>query len=233
MSNNLNYDAPASGSPVATEDISSRHYQVMKLGMGATGVHQGDLAFGQATKALSVPVTVASDQEVPMLNRYGKKATYCASTNGVVTMDTAANTTSSLACLWHPSSSNKTVYLQRITVNFYGGSGGEFTVRLARITSDPSASGQTVRPASGADPATTCTFQNGPFTPVRETGDHATYGFAGNDAKQIDLLPILEGKGWICRSGQAEGWEVRSVAGSGALTTTPRFTVSYSWTEED
>lgn len=49
------------GTDIATDDIGSVHYQVVKLGVGAANAVDGHLDFGQAAMAASLPVALASD----------------------------------------------------------------------------------------------------------------------------------------------------------------------------
>jgi hypothetical protein len=51
-----------SGTTVATDDISSVHYQVIKLGLGADGALDTLVDSGQQAMSASVPVVIASDQ---------------------------------------------------------------------------------------------------------------------------------------------------------------------------
>lgn len=50
-----------SGTPIAADSISGSYHQRVKLSVGADG-EASDLDFGQATKANSLPVAIASDQ---------------------------------------------------------------------------------------------------------------------------------------------------------------------------
>ena len=53
---------PGSGATLASDLISSLHYQRVKIALGADGAYDMDLDSGQQTKANSMPVTMASDQ---------------------------------------------------------------------------------------------------------------------------------------------------------------------------
>lgn len=55
---------PAGGTQIATDEISGKHYQRVKVVLGADGAADMDVDSGQQTKANSVPVTLASDQIV-------------------------------------------------------------------------------------------------------------------------------------------------------------------------
>jgi hypothetical protein len=59
---------PGSGATVATDEVNiggaNVHVQRIKVVLGTDGVYQRDLATGQATRADSLPVTIASDQGV-------------------------------------------------------------------------------------------------------------------------------------------------------------------------
>jgi hypothetical protein len=52
---------PGTGATVATDDISSVHYQVVKLGLGADGSLDNLVDSGQQLMAASVPVVLASN----------------------------------------------------------------------------------------------------------------------------------------------------------------------------
>lgn len=64
MADNVNI-TPGSGATVAADLINDVYYQRIKLGVGADGTAT-DLDFGQAAMAASLPVVVASDQNVPI-----------------------------------------------------------------------------------------------------------------------------------------------------------------------
>jgi hypothetical protein len=58
---------PPSGTVIATDDVGSAHYQVIKLGLGAANAVDMHLDSGQQTMANSVPVAMASNQsDVPI-----------------------------------------------------------------------------------------------------------------------------------------------------------------------
>lgn len=61
MADNVEITA-GSGVTIATDDVGSAHYQVIKIGVGAANAVDGHLDFGQTTKSASLPVTLASDQ---------------------------------------------------------------------------------------------------------------------------------------------------------------------------
>lgn len=56
-----NVTLPGVGLDVATDEVGGKHYQRVKIGIGADGA-AADLAFGQAAMAASLPVVVASNQ---------------------------------------------------------------------------------------------------------------------------------------------------------------------------
>lgn len=61
MADNVNV-TPGTGATIAADDVAGILYQRVKIGLGADG-SASDLAPGQVSKANSVPVTLASDQE--------------------------------------------------------------------------------------------------------------------------------------------------------------------------
>lgn len=62
MADNMNV-TPGSGKTIAADDVGGALHQRVKLSVGADG-SATDLAFGQAVKAASLPVTIASDETV-------------------------------------------------------------------------------------------------------------------------------------------------------------------------
>ncbi len=61
-----------SGTDVATDDIGSVHYQIVKIGVGAANAVDGHLDFGQGAMAASLPVVLASDQTaIPVTDNAG------------------------------------------------------------------------------------------------------------------------------------------------------------------
>jgi hypothetical protein len=59
---NVNPGNAVDAVPVATDEIGGKHYQRIKIGVGADG-SAADLDYGQETKAGSLPVVLASDQD--------------------------------------------------------------------------------------------------------------------------------------------------------------------------
>lgn len=166
-----------------------------------------------------------------------KKPTYYGSSNGVISMNPTANASTSLAYLWHDSSVSKKFCLQKIMVSFYGGSAGEFQLRLARITAQPGDPGDTlksVHPQSAQDASSNAEFRVGVVDPpTRQSGDFITIGYDATDKKDFTLYDVLDNRGFTCHSGVDEGWELRAVAGSSNIGQSPRFTATFSWIEED
>lgn len=62
MADNVEITA-GSGTTVAADDISSVWFQRVKIAVGADGAHDGDLDYGQAAAAASIPVVLASDTD--------------------------------------------------------------------------------------------------------------------------------------------------------------------------
>jgi hypothetical protein len=62
MADNMSV-TPGRGATIATDEISGKHYQRVKVGVGADG-QATDLAFGQGDKAHSLPVTIASNDDL-------------------------------------------------------------------------------------------------------------------------------------------------------------------------
>lgn len=255
MTNRLNYTEPGTGKAVSTEEqtIESviQHLQRVKLGLGVTGGYQNDLSYGQAVAGSSLPVVVSSDQVAtavvsptgadpgikirsvgPIGNNLGQKATYMSSTSGSIVMSTTTNTVTSMAYLWHPNSSTKRVSLQKILFSFAGGASGIFNVFVNRVSGEnvtPSGTSQIINKQDQDDVNSTCTFRTSANTPARVPGDYVCMTFGGGSEGLIDLVDILEGKGYICRASQAEGWEVRT-SGSG-LSASPNCGITFVWVE--
>lgn len=65
MADNITVASGSYSADIATDDISSVHFQRVKVAVGAANAHDGDLDFGQAAMASSLPVVLASDQAGP------------------------------------------------------------------------------------------------------------------------------------------------------------------------
>ena len=237
----VNYTIVPSGDRISTDKITLggllTHLQRMKIGIGPSGSYQQDLSFGAATTAASIPVTIATDQIVPTYNNLGNKATYFSSSNGTITPSTIANTTTSLAYLWHPNTSTKRVTLQKLLITWAAGTGsGDFRLALARITAEngvPGGTSQTINKEDQDDAASGCTFRTSATgAPTRAAGDYVTMNFSITSDGSIELTDILEGKGFICRASQSEGWEIRFITGTTTPTTTPALAVTFVWAEQ-
>lgn len=174
----------------------------------------------------------------PNYMNLGSKATYMASNNGINTISTTADSVTSLAYLWHPSSNTKRVSLQKMLISWSAGVGsgnlGDFRIALARITAEngtPGGTSQTICKEDQADATSTCTFRTGANAPTRATGDYISLNFSVSSDGAVELTDILEGKGFIARASQSEGWEVRIITGNVDLTTSPRFSTTFVWNE--
>lgn len=67
MADNVAITAGA-GTSIATDDVSSVHYQVIKVALGLDGVIDTLLDSGQQTMAASLPVVIASNQTAVPVN---------------------------------------------------------------------------------------------------------------------------------------------------------------------
>src|SRR5580765_2752825 len=66
-----NVTLPGTGAVIASDDVGGAQIQRVKVGVGADG-SSTDLAFGQATKANSLPVTLASNEDaLPVTDNAG------------------------------------------------------------------------------------------------------------------------------------------------------------------
>lgn len=64
MADNITLNSMSGGDTAAADDVGGIKYQRVKLALGADGAHDMDLDSGQQAKASSVPVAIASDQEL-------------------------------------------------------------------------------------------------------------------------------------------------------------------------
>lgn len=85
MADNIEITA-GSGTTIATDDVSSTHYQVIKLGLGADGALDTLLDSGQQTMANSVPVVLSSDHSDISIDDGGNSITV----DGTVTANLSA-----------------------------------------------------------------------------------------------------------------------------------------------
>jgi hypothetical protein len=167
------------------------------------------------------------------------RATYIASTNGGVNTATAANTVTSLAYLFHPSSNTKRVEIIQIGLSWEGNGGNNgITFRGALITAEngtPGGSTQTVNALDQADAASTLTFRTGATgAPTRATGDYLCVAGIGGSAAQM-YIPLFDasryGKPIILRASQNEGFEIRSVIGGSNIASAVTTGIHFIWTE--
>lgn len=255
MTSRVNYTQPGTGTAISTEEESIegvlQQLQRVKIGIGRLNQYQGDLSYGQNISGSSIPVVIATDQIYsvtppptgvnpglltrivgPIANNLGQKATYMSSTSSSIQMSISNNATSSMAYLWHPNSVTKRISLQKVLVSFSGGLSGVFNLFINRITAENAFAGglsQIVNNQDQDDPISTCIFRTSSNIPTRVSGDYICMSFNGASEGYVDLVDILEGKGFICRASQNEGWEVRTV-GSG-LAISPNFGITFVWAE--
>jgi hypothetical protein len=167
------------------------------------------------------------------------RATYVASTNGTVNTATAANTVTSIAYLFHPSSNTKRVEILQIGLSYEGNAGNNgLSFRGARITAENGAPGgttQTVNALDQDDAASTLTFLTGATgAPTRATGDYLTIAAIGGSAAQayLSMFDAKQlGKPIVLRASQNEGFEIRSVIGGSNIASVVSVGVHFIWTE--
>jgi hypothetical protein len=166
-------------------------------------------------------------------------ATYGASTSGAVSTGTAANTNTSVLYLWHPNTSHSGVKVRRIVLSWGGGSGGTFSIRIARITGENATPGGTlinVNPYDSSDAATACTVRKGATgAPTRVTDDVACYVQPGAGSGTL-ILPFTDElftgcKSLSCSPAVGEGWEIRTVVES-AMTTAAQVGAEIVYSED-
>jgi len=223
------------------------------------GVAQGSTTSGQSGTLIQGAVTTAAPtyttaQTSPLsLDTNGSLRTtvvdfptYMASTNGIVVTGTTAATVTSIAYLWHPAAITKRYEIVRIQASWSAGisNSGNFNIRLAKITAEnatPGGTPQTINTADGADAASGGTFRTGATgAPTRTAGDLSAFEIetdTGNaNSGSLAYAPFVifdafeDGKPLVCRSGVAEGWEIRTVVGT-ALGTGARMSVAFIWKE--
>lgn len=225
---------PSIGSGTNTGQVSALNY--------AYSVENNEwhrLPLSNATpSATGVNDAVLTRAVGPNYMNLGSKATYLSSNNGVNTISVTPNDVTSLSYLWHPSSNAKRISLQKMLISWSAGIGsgdlGDFRIALARITAEngtPGGTSQTICKEDQIDANSTCVFRTGANAPTRATGDYVSLNFSVNNDGAIELTDILEGKGFVCRASQGEGWEIRIITGSVELTTSPRFSTTFVWNE--
>lgn len=194
-------------------------------------------------------VTADGKQALDVALHPGNIATYMSSTNGSVNTGTVAATVTSHAYLFHGSGVTKRYEIMKIIASYAitAGNAGNFQFRLARITAEngaPGGTAQTVLSTDPGDAASGSVFRTGATgAPTRVAGDLATLivsaatinaGVGGTDSGGTGAVTLFDaeetGKGLICRSGQAEGWEVRTIVGT-ALTATIPVSFTFVWRE--
>lgn len=169
-----------------------------------------------------------------MPSALGRKATYYASIKGSGISPTAGADTS-VAYLWHSSANTKKVSIQKMLVSFVSmGGSGDYTLSVTRITSENMSPGGTIVSSiqqDSVDPTSNTLFRAFGNTPERADRDAVSIALPGNHSGQIDLVDILEGKGFTCRGGVGEGWEVRARTETG-MGIAPKIAATFVWIEE-
>jgi hypothetical protein len=181
-----------------------------------------------------------TDGSVFEIARTSVKATYAASTNGVVPTSTAANTTASIAYLFRPSSSARRVEILQILASASGNGGNNaLALRGSFITAEngtPGGTAQTINALEQSDTASTFTFRTGATgSPTRGTGDLFSWALIGGSAAEIfgvmfDVNRL--GKPIVLRASQNEGFEIRSVIGGSNIASAVNIGLTFIWTEE-
>ncbi len=171
----------------------------------------------------------------------GNKSTYASSSNGTLSLGTlTAGAVNSLCYLFHPSANTKRFQMTQLVVSVFGGSAGDYELRLGRITAEnatPGGTSQTIIPKDQADAASTGVFRTGATgAPTRDTS--RTRDFANAVGTNLFNQPLIEqgsdvveGKPHVMRASVAEGWELTCAVGT-AITTSPKFALFCEWTEE-
>lgn len=165
------------------------------------------------------------------------RPTYAASTNGVVTLATAAGTTTSIAYLFHSAANAKRIEIQQIIVSVDGTGGKQaLSIRGNRISAEngaPGGTSQTINAFDQGDAASTLIFRTGATgAPTRVTGD--LFSAAADDgtelyARMLDMGVL--GKPIVLQAGTNEGFEVRVVNGGNAIAANTTVGVYFIWTE--
>lgn len=199
-----------------------------------SGMIVRDAVKGQATMANSRPVVVASDQStLPVA--FASTDTYGAATLISASLSLTASGTTSLGYLWHPASVTKRYELQRITLSTNSGTANTtFCVKVTRITAEAGTpGGSTLTPLAfnGASAASGATLRISPTgAPTRASTDvfvRTILASASNTnllEVAYDITPLL------CRASVAEGWEVRLVNDSVAISGM-RVALQFIWVE--
>jgi hypothetical protein len=219
---------------VLTDTDGTVETNITKYGGTATSL-------GQKTMAASIPVAIASDQSaIPTTVAASTKATFAASTNGVVGTGTASATVQSLAYLFHTGASTKTIKIMRIVIGWAGNGGNNsLTFRGAFITAEngaPGGTSQTINSTKRSNTAdATDTFRTGANAPTYVTGDLIAMSAIGGSSDQQHATLYEDGdleEPITLRAGTAEGFDIRSVIGGSNLASAVNVSVYYFWTEE-
>jgi hypothetical protein len=163
MADNVAITAGA-GTVIATDDISSVHYQKIKIALGAENAVDMMLDSGQQTAANSVPVTMASDQGDIKIT-LDSEAVTLASNSGVDVGDVTINNAAAAAAVNIQDGGNS------ITVD----NGGTFATQESQILVDDAgftpATSKVFPVGFTLDDTTTDVVDEGDIGAARITGD--------------------------------------------------------------
>jgi hypothetical protein len=165
----------------------------------------------------------------------GNIATFCGTTNGAVATSTTRDVISSIAYVWHPSTSTKRVEIHKVVISFGGSAGGFVFIRGARITAvagTPGGSSPAPQSVDLADASTLITFTHrATGAPTRAAADMLTLVAGAGAGTVYEWNAATSGKPIVLRPSVAEGFEVRAVVGPLGLTTALQVSVTMHWTE--
>jgi hypothetical protein len=161
---------------------------------------------------------------------------FMASTNGTVTTATLLASVTSIAYLFHPGTSTKTIKIRKIVVSSTGGTNGVVNFRGAFITAENGVPGGTSQTINGVNrsftPEAGDVFRTGATgAPTRVAGDLLSYALSVNGSSSDAFTFDFTASPITLRAGVAEGFEIRTVI-TNALVNADSIGCYFYWTEE-
>jgi hypothetical protein len=162
---------------------------------------------------------------------FQNKSCYSAVTASPITIPTATGQTVLLAIFAGPAC-GRDIRLLKPVFSTTGGSGGRYEVKLMRITALTAGTDETIVLHDTDDPASVATVKSS--ATVVAGGVAQSYLFPGgpNTAFPFDNVHFDEGKPFIAKARQMQGWAL-VVNVVQAMTTSQVVEASFTWVEEN